>query len=113
MEFRSDNVAGAAPEILAALAAANDGTASAYGDDDWSRELDAAFSVVFDTECRVFSVASGTAGNALTLGGLAPRSGPVCAHQHSNIVVEGCNEPEYFTDDAKLSANKPWSDKGV
>lgn len=102
MDFRSDNVAGAAPEILAALTAANDGTASAYGDDDWSRELDAAFSVVFDTECRVFPVATGTAANALALGCLAPGFGAVFAHQDSHIVIDECNAPEFFTDGAKL-----------
>jgi threonine aldolase len=102
MDFRSDNVAGAAPEILAALTAANAGTASAYGDDDWTRELDAAFSVLFDTECRVFPVATGTAANALALGCLAPGYGAVFAHQDSHILVGECNAPEFFTGGAKF-----------
>ena len=38
-DFRSDNVAGIAPELLAAIAAANSGTASAYGDDEWTAGL--------------------------------------------------------------------------
>ncbi|WP_341705206.1 beta-eliminating lyase-related protein [Ferrovibrio sp.] len=104
MDFRSDNISGAAPEILAALAAANGGTASAYGDDDWSRELDGAFSVLFDTECRVFPVATGTAANALALGCLSPGHGAVFAHQDSHIVVDECNAPEFFTGGAKLVA---------
>ena len=102
MDFRSDNVAGAAPEILDALAAANAGTASAYGDDDWSRELDAAFSLLFDTECRVFPVATGTAANALALGCLAPGYGAVYAHQDSHIMLDECNAPEFFTGGAKF-----------
>ena len=34
--FASDNNAGAHPEVLAALAEANDGHATAYGDDPWT-----------------------------------------------------------------------------
>ena len=33
MNFSSDNAAGIAPQIMAALAAANEGYAMAYGDD--------------------------------------------------------------------------------
>ena len=67
MDFRSDNVAGAAPEIMDALAAANTGTQSSYGADEWSAELDGAFSVLFDRECKVFPVATGTAAKTRVL----------------------------------------------
>jgi hypothetical protein len=40
-DFRSDNVGGAAPEILDALVAANAGTAAPYGDDDYTRRMTA------------------------------------------------------------------------
>lgn len=102
MDFRSDNTAGAAPQIMAALAAANEGTASAYGDDDWSRELDAAFSLVFDTECRVFPVATGSAANGLALASLATGIGAIYCHQDSHVMVDECNGPEFFTGGGKL-----------
>lgn len=102
MDFRSDNVAGAAPEIMAALAEANRGSASAYGDDDWSRRLNAAFSDVFETSCRVFPVATGTAANVLSLSAAAPGHGAIFCHQDSHIAVDECNAPEFFTGGAKL-----------
>ena len=40
MNFASDNAAGMAPEILAALTAANDGFALGYGNDDWTRDVE-------------------------------------------------------------------------
>lgn len=102
MDFRSDNTAPAAPEILAALAQANTGTASAYGDDDWSRQLDAAFSNLFGTPCMVFPVATGTAANALALSALSPGYGAVFCHESSHIQVDECNAPEFFTGGSKL-----------
>lgn len=102
MDFRSDNVAGAAPEIMAALNEANQGTASAYGDDVWSRRLDEAFSAIFETECRVFPVATGTAANVLSLSSVAPGHGAIYCHQDSHIAVDECNAPEFFTGGAKL-----------
>jgi threonine aldolase len=102
MDFRSDNTSGAAPEIMAALAKANHGSASSYGDDDWSRELDTVFSSLFDTECRVFPVATGTAANSLALSSLSPGHGAIYCHQDSHIVVDECNAPEFFTGGAKL-----------
>ena len=39
--FASDNYAPAHPDVLAAVAAANDGYAGAYGDDPWTARLDA------------------------------------------------------------------------
>jgi threonine aldolase len=38
VNFCSDNASGAAPEILRALEAANDGWAMPYGDDDLTRD---------------------------------------------------------------------------
>ena len=41
--FASDNVSGAAPEIVAALAVAADGDAMPYGADDWTARIEAKF----------------------------------------------------------------------
>lgn len=102
MDFRSDNVAGAAPEIMTALMAANSGNVSSYGADPWSIELDAAFSVLFDRECRVFPVSTGTAANVLSLGCITPGHGAIYCHQDSHIVTDECNAPEFYTGGAKL-----------
>lgn len=104
MDFRSDNVAGAAPEIFAALQAANQGNVASYGADQISHDLDAQFSALFETECRVFPVATGTAANALALAALCPPFGAIYCHQESHIQVDECNAPEAFTGGAKLVA---------
>ena len=68
IEFRSDNTAGVAPEILAAIAAANAGTSIAYGGDAWTAQLQETVRTVFEHPgARVFPVTSGTAANALAL----------------------------------------------
>lgn len=102
MDFRSDNVGGAHPEILAALLAANEGTASAYGDDAHSARVTARFSELFEREVAVFPVATGTAANALGLSLYCPPWGAIYCHPHAHIQVSECGAPEAFTGGAKL-----------
>jgi len=64
----SDNVAGAAPEVVAAVLAANKpATAPAYGNDDLTISLEPLLSAIFETRCLVVPVATGTGCNALAL----------------------------------------------
>ncbi|MFP6727178.1 MAG: beta-eliminating lyase-related protein, partial [Alphaproteobacteria bacterium] len=72
MNFSSDNAAGVAPQIMAALAAANEGPAMAYGEDAITKETEAAFTDLFERELAVFPVATGTAANALALSAFTP-----------------------------------------
>lgn len=102
MTFASDNTSGVAPEIMAALAAANQGIASGYGADDITRRLDARFADVFEREVAVFPVATGTAANALSLSCLTPPYGAIFCHAGSHIQVDECGAPELFTGGAKL-----------
>ncbi len=102
MNFRSDNTAPVAPEIMAELARANDGTAMAYGDDPWSRMLDEAFSALFERDVRVFTVASGTAANAISLASVVPPWGAVLCHREAHIECDECGAPEFFSGGAKL-----------
>ncbi len=59
MNFCSDNVTGVAPEIAAALQAANRGPAMPYGDDEITRRLEARMAELFETAVTVFPVATG------------------------------------------------------
>ncbi|OQW61870.1 MAG: threonine aldolase [Proteobacteria bacterium HN_bin10] len=102
MDFRSDNTAPAAPEIVAALSAVNSGAASAYGEDDWSKRLDGAFGALFEREVRVFTVASGTAANAIALASLVPPWGAVLCHREAHIECDECGAAEFFSGGAKL-----------
>ena len=103
MDFRSDNVAAASPEILAALAAANHGAASAYGEDAISRRMERRFSELFEREVAVFPVATGTAANALALASVVPPWGQVFAHRDAHIATDECGAPEFFTGGAKIT----------
>lgn len=102
MNFMSDNVAGAAPEILAALTAANQGAAPSYGADEWTRRLTARLSALFEREVAVFPVATGTAANALALAAVTPPWGSIYCHAEAHIQADECGAPEMYTGGAKL-----------
>lgn len=104
MNFRSDNNAAIAPEILKALVEVNAAeTASAYGDDDWSKALDESFSAVFEREVRVFTVASGTAANAIALASLVPPWGAILCHREAHIERDECGAVEFYGGGVKLA----------
>ncbi len=102
-DFRSDNVGGAAPEILEALLAANAGTAAPYGDDDHTRAMNERFATLFERPVRVFPLSSGTGSNAVALAALANPFGAIFCHETAHINVYECGAPEFFTG-AKLVA---------
>lgn len=102
MNFLSDNAAAACPEVMVAVAAANQPTAQAYDGDDWSARLDAAFADFFGAPCSVFAVSSGTAANALALAAMVPPYGAVVCHREAHIQVDECGAPEFYSGGAKL-----------
>ncbi|MDZ4867864.1 MAG: low specificity L-threonine aldolase [Alphaproteobacteria bacterium] len=102
MNFISDNAAGAAPEILAAITRANEGTAASYGSDDITRRITEKLSKLFEKDVAVFPVATGTAANALALATLTPHYGAVVCHEGAHIQVDECGAPEFFSQGAKL-----------
>ena len=102
MNFRSDNTASAAAEIMAALTSVNDGPAVGYGEDPWSRKLDEALSALFEREVRVFTVASGTAANSIALASVTPPWGSIICHREAHIECDECGAPEFFSGGAKL-----------
>lgn len=102
MNFISDNTAGASAPVMAALMAAQDGVASAYGGDEWTRRVEALFADIFERDVAVFLVASGTAANALALASLTRPWGAVITHEESHVADDECGAPEFFSDGAKL-----------
>ena len=102
MHFASDNTAGISPEILAALAAANDGAAGSYGADPITARLEAKLAQLFEHEVAVFPVATGTAANALALAAVTPPWGAVLCHPLAHIACDEANAPEFYTGGAKL-----------
>lgn len=96
-DFRSDNVGGAAPEILEALVAANAGTASPYGDDDHTRRMNERFAATFEHDVQVFPLSSGTGSNSIGLAALANPYGAIYCHETAHINTYECGAPEFFT----------------
>lgn len=102
MNFCSDNVTGAAPEIMEALLAANDGSVMPYGDDDLTRRVERKISEIFETDVAVFLVPTGTAANALALSVMAPSHGGIYCHQGSHVHNHEAGAPEFYAGGAKL-----------
>ncbi|MEZ2279215.1 MAG: low specificity L-threonine aldolase [Microcoleus sp.] len=102
MNFCSDNATGVSPEIMAAIAAANYGSVSSYGDDEYTKGLQVKFSELFETSVTVFPVATGSAANALSLAVVTPPYGAVYCHGESHINLDECGAPEFFSGGAKL-----------
>ncbi|MEY2445768.1 MAG: threonine aldolase [Ilumatobacteraceae bacterium] len=97
IEFRSDNAAGVAPEVMAAIAAANTGSALAYGADEWTARLRDTVRTVFEhPEAEVFPVISGTAANSLALAAMCPPWGAVMCHETAHILVNECGATSMF-----------------
>ena len=102
IRFLSDNTASVSPEILEALQAVNHGLEHAYGEDPWSQRLDQVFAEFFETEVRTFTVATGTAANALALATVTPPYGAIFAHEEAHVLRDECSAPEFFSDGARL-----------
>jgi len=104
MFLASDNTSGAAPGILAAIVAANDGYATSYGNDTLMADVRARLREVFEApEAAIYLVATGTAANALALATLAPPWSAIYCHREAHVELDECNAPEFFTGGAKLT----------
>jgi threonine aldolase len=102
MDFASDNASGASPKVLEALVAANEGSFPAYGADPLTQAAEQRLAEVFEHDCAVFLVATGTASNALALSALTPSFGAIFCHAHAHVMDDECGAPEFFSAGAKL-----------
>lgn len=93
--FGSDNHAGVTPEVLAAIAAANDGHAHAYGDDDWTRRAVGIMRRHLG-ECDVAFVWNGTGANCVCFAAMCrPWESVVCA-ETAHVNCDECAAPEHI-----------------
>lgn len=98
MFFASDNGAPCPPQVMAALAAANDGPAMPYGNDPVTARAAALVREVLEApEAAVYFVATGTAANALALATLCPPWGAVFCHEIAHVQQDECGAPEFFS----------------
>ena len=104
MWFTSDNASGAAPEVMAAVTAANAGYARSYGADAFMDRARDQIREIFEApEAAVYLVATGTVANALALSLYCPPWGAVFCHQHAHITEDECGAPEFYMHGAKLA----------
>ncbi|MFL6513779.1 MAG: beta-eliminating lyase-related protein, partial [Chthoniobacterales bacterium] len=101
-EFASDNTAGICPESMAALAEANTGAQSAYGEDELTAQVCNRVREIFECDCDVYLVFNGTAANALALAQLCQPFHSVICHRLAHIQTDECGAPEFFSGGSKL-----------
>ena len=92
--FASDNYAGAHPEILAALALANGGHQIAYGEDDYTANLQQIIRAHFGPTAEAFPVFNGTGANVVALQAVTDRWGAVICAESAHINVDEGGAPE-------------------
>jgi threonine aldolase len=95
--FASDNNAGVHPEVLKAIAAANQGHVVGYGDDPYTGSAVRQFKRHFGPDIEVFFVFNGTAANCLGLKALTKSYHAVICGEAAHIYVDECGAPEKFT----------------
>ena len=100
--FASDNTAGIIPEAWAALAGANRDFAAAYGEDEWTAKASDLIRELFETDCDVYFVFTGTAANSLALAGICRPQHRIICHRHSHIATSECGGPAFFSGGAGL-----------
>jgi threonine aldolase len=102
MNFISDNQAGAHPAVLAAISDAAAGLAEGYGEDALTAAAESAVRDVFETDCAVFFVTTGTAANALAMSALSPPWGAIYCHEGAHIQNDENTAVELYTGGARM-----------
>jgi threonine aldolase len=92
--FASDNYAGVHPEVIAAIAAANDGHQISYGEDVYTERLAETMREQFGERTQTFPVFNGTGANVTALTSLVPRWGAVVATTTAHIHSDEGGAPE-------------------
>ncbi|MDG1431187.1 MAG: aminotransferase class V-fold PLP-dependent enzyme, partial [Paracoccaceae bacterium] len=103
MFFASDNTSPVAPQIMDALAKANESYRASYGNDDEMDEVRRLVREVFEApQAEVYLVATGTTANVLSLATLVQPWQAIYCHRKAHIAVDECGAPEFYTGGAKL-----------
>lgn len=102
MTFASDNTVGMCPEALDSLLQANEGAVPSYGEDVWTREAADGLRDLFEIDCDVYFVCTGTAANSLALATLCTSFESVICHELAHIETDECGAPEFFSNGSKL-----------
>jgi threonine aldolase len=95
--FGSDNHAGAHPEVMAAIVAANTGHVHGYGDDPYTRAALGHLRSHFGEQIEAFPVLNGTGANVVCVAAACrPYQAVICAAS-AHMNTDECGAPERFT----------------
>ncbi len=92
--FASDNYSGVHPDVLAAIAAANGGHQTSYGDDLYTARLREVCARHFGAGVQTFPVFNGTGANVVGLASMLPRWGAVVCAKTAHIHADEGGAPE-------------------
>lgn len=93
-DFYSDNCSGMHAEVLAAIAAANDGHQSPYGGDVYTARLQQVFARHFGEGVVTVPVFNGTGANVIALQSMLPRWGAVISASTAHLHTSEGGAPE-------------------
>ncbi len=92
--FASDNCASVHPEVLAAIALANEGHQDSYGDDVYTARLQQVFRRHFGDTAEAFPVFNGTGANIVSLQSMTDRWDSVICATSSHLNTDECGAAE-------------------
>ena len=70
--------------------------------DYWTEQASDVLRDVFETDCEVFFVFTGTAANALALASLCQSYHSIICHERAHIETDECGAPEFFSNGTKI-----------
>lgn len=105
-QFASDNTAAICPEAWKALEEANAQYAPSYGEDEWTATVCERIRQLFEVDCDVYLVFTGTGANALGLAQVCQSFHGVICHERAHIQTDECGATEFYTRGAKLFVTK-------
>src|SRR5258708_39129105 len=111
--FASDNNAMVHPEVLEAIARANQGHVVGYGNASDTEAAVQKFREHFGGDVEVFFVFNGTAANCLSLDALTRPFHAVLCSEMSHIYTDECGAPEKLTGCKLIPPAAPRGDMAV
>ena len=95
--FASDNNSSVHPQVMEALAKANNGHAFGYGDDSWTEEATALVKKQFSRPCEALFVFNGTGSNTMALQLMTRPYHIIFCAETGHIAVDECGAPSKGT----------------
>jgi threonine aldolase len=95
--FYSDNVSGAAPEILRAIVDSNADDTAPYGGDPYTQRLERRMAELFEAEVDVYPVGTGTVANGLCASLLSTPYGGIYCADVSHLHGSECGGAEFWS----------------